>query len=110
MSELLNDIRTHCPICQESIWFDARHTCDPQWNVWTTEEAGEESTEEFRLVYASNAEDAAEKVARQMSDDGPFEGELTVREWLGSEEEQGPSLTFSIEPEMVLRFNISHKL
>ena len=81
----MNDFKK-CPVCKEYGWFNSEfeghlgeHKCKPRWNVWDEDEADQYSTEEFRIVRAKTAAEAAERCAWEMNDDGPARHRLYVR-------------------------------
>lgn len=90
-----------CKNCREWGWM-REHRCQPVWNVWQEDEADEHSTEEFRLVHARTAQEAAEKCAQEMNDDGPQERDLYVREW--GEPASGVAQLFEVGYEVQIEY------
>ena len=70
-----------CDKCSEYA-FGKSHQCPPIWDVWPEGEEKDFDAEFATQVYASNAQEAAEKAAEKYDDnggDGPCEHVLFVR-------------------------------
>lgn len=61
-----------CPTCKEWMWeWNAPHRCLPEFLVQMAEWHGEK-LEDGSTVYAADAEDAAERFAREYNEDGDY--------------------------------------
>lgn len=102
-----------CPTCDQYGYFGegimTQHKCKQAWNVWPDRGADATATERWRVVHADDAEGAACRAGSIWSDDEPFEGVVHVRQWNGSEDEQGPTATFDLTPRFELYFETVQK-
>ena len=99
-----------CSICQEG-YFDSRpHECPPKWSCWDAENGDADYVctgdhyDESRAICAHDSQDAAAEYCRQMDEgEKPVSRTVHVRQY-GT---NGPTLTYSSEPEIQVVYTIS---
>lgn len=86
--------------------FEGPHTCPPRWRCWNLTHEANPETEPGVIVYAFNAEGAAEDLVERM--DEVRDGETF--EMAVQAEDGGPIERWSVEAELTIRFRTSRRV
>ena len=95
---------TKCNICKE-YYFSDKHYCGTKYEIWTDEEG--DSREYGSCYYGQNAENAAEKWAKNYNEDGDYSlmNEEKIVIVLNTETNQEIKVVVSAEPDIYYSSN-----